>query len=288
MMVRRICFGTLASLAAIIIVFVSLSIVLSKISNLRRDTDFRVQITSVDPNIKKKEQVKIPKPESRSNKAKKPAEVKVAQKKEAPKPEKKKKPAAPKIAQKAARPRQQLKGRNMPAVTRQPALGGPMTGEINMPAINVYYGKKDIYEYMQALAYRNCIVLVRSPLGKLFAGYNPLTGTVKSMSIKELSGYSPRVRVLAEYGENPVTDRIIEKAVMADVTMAFPDGCRLISLWSQNWETTLMTTVKRAADTKGIVFDEIDYAEATFYQKQFAITKIITSTGIELKVNFTL
>jgi len=84
-------------------------------------------------------------------------------------------------------------------------VGAPgLLSKAKVPAINIYYSHSNIYEYMQALAIRGCIFLFKSPSGSFFGRYDPSTNNITTNIPRDLKNYSPRSRVLAIYGENPL------------------------------------------------------------------------------------
>jgi len=105
-----------------------------------------------------------------------------------------------------------------------------LLSKAKVPAINIYYSHSNIYEYMQALAIRGCIFLFKSPSGSFFGHYDPSTGNITTNIPRDLKDFSPRSRVLAIYGENPLTDNLIEKAIDLSPEMFIPDECKLIAL----------------------------------------------------------
>jgi hypothetical protein len=163
-------------------------------------------------------------------------------------------------------------------------VGQAYANREKMPVINIYYGF-DIHEYMRALAQRGCLLLFKSPTGKLFARYDPISGRISKV-YRDLRGYSPRTRILAVYGENPLGDRVIEKAVLQDPMLSFPDGVKLIALLSLEWENKLLGAIQSVAEKNGVDPDKVESAEARFEAGKFYLERIYLSDGGTIKVNF--
>ena len=154
-----------------------------------------------------------------------------------------------------------------------------------IPVIHIYYAPESVYKYMRTLASRNCLFLIRSSAGSLLATYDPDLNTVTGDTPRDFSGYSPRSRILALYSENPLTDRIIEKAVEISPKMLNPNGCSLIAVLSLRWENALLNAIARAANSAGIDSKDVSSAEAHFSGTRLILTSIKSSTQVHKNIN---
>jgi len=171
------------------------------------------------------------------------------------------------------------------ASARAAGKGQSASRKKGFPAINIYYGAESIYDYIGFLAARGCLILVKSPLGSIFASYNPQENTVSTHVPKDFTGYSPRTRILAVFGENPVTDRIIEQAARISPKVLVPEGCQLMALSSSRWEQAIMEALKTSAKAQGMALHEVESAELTFSSSQLILTSLRTSSGAVFRLH---
>jgi hypothetical protein len=280
---RRVVFGIISPAIALMILLGSLSWLFGRISVLRNQALLQVQVPVTVENKPVSEE-KVDKP---SHDAKKVAESEDNHESIESREQEviRQKPKIQKRLTKNSLPAGK-KTQQTAYASKGPQRGtiGP-TGETEIPAISIYYGYANIHEYMRALASKGCIFLIKSALGKMFARYDPLSGEVTSSIPADLTGYSPRSRLLAIYGENPLADRIIEEGTRVSPTVSFPDDCKLIALLSRGWEDTLFKSVSSAAAGKGIALKDIESAEAIFYANRLFLNRIRIRGGIQVDVN---
>lgn len=143
-----------------------------------------------------------------------------------------------------------------------------------IPAIHIYYRPQELSAYMKALRQRGCLILVKSPLTGLFALYDPFNNIIKNKIPKNLAHYSPRTRILAVYGENGLTDKIIREAVDQSNQVFLPDNCRLVALLSKGWEKAILNTINAVAQNQGIGLKAVETAEAVFQDNQFYLRAV--------------